>query len=384
MKRTPLYEAHARLGARLVEFGGWEMPVFYTSIVEEHQAVRTAAGLFDISHMGEIEIQGPGAGKWLNGLLTNDLSKARVGQGQYTFLCNASGGVVDDLYAYRFGANEYLLMVNASRIEADFAWLQSQWSVDPAREQTGLHNRSDETAALAVQGPRVVEFIDECFPEPSDAGAAVKRASELRKNQVARFPSRNGPVWAARTGYTGEDGFELIAPASEAAWLWERVLARGARVGIKPAGLGARDTLRTEMGYPLYGHELNEQTTPIEAGLGFFVAMDKGEFIGRAVLAGQKAQGTKRKLAAFRMTGRSAPPRPGYPIFLPGATEPVGQVASGTQSPSLGVGIGMGFVLPEAARPGTDLDIEARGNRWPAAVVPRPIYRKPVDQTKTA
>ena len=378
MKRTPLYAAHQRLGGRLIEFGGWEMPVQYSSITDEHLAVRQAAGLFDISHMGEVLIGGPGAEAFLNRALTNDVRKLAPGHGQYTLLCNERGGVVDDLYAYRLAPQEYLLIINASRIEADVAWLEAQLAAFPERGAVSLRNTSDATGALAVQGPRVVEFIDHCFPGPSMSSTSVGRATDLKKNQVARFAHAGSTIWVSRTGYTGEDGFEVVAPAGSVEAIWNQLLAAGGPHGLKPAGLGARDTLRTEVCYPLYGHELDENTTPIEAGLGFFVALDKGEFIGRAVLAEQKAKGPARKLVAFKMTDKSAPPRPHYAIWStgPGAAQ-IGEVSSGTQSPSLGIGIGMGYVRAELARPNTPIQIEIRGKRAPALVVPKPIYRKP-------
>jgi aminomethyltransferase len=377
MKRTPLYAAHRKLGGRLIEFGGWEMPVQYTSIMDEHQAVRHTAGLFDISHMGEVLISGPGAAAFLNRTLTNDISKLAVGQGQYTLMCNERGGVIDDLYAYRLAEQEFLLIINASRIEADVAWLEQQLAGFSQRREVKLENASDAMGAIAVQGPRVVEFIHQCFPGPSTGGTTVAQASDLVKNQIARFRWADGTVWVSRTGYTGEDGFEAVAPVEMIEAIWNRVLAAGQPRGLKPAGLGARDTLRTEVCYPLYGHELDENTTPIEAGLGFFVAMDKGDFTGRPVLAEQKAKGTGKKLAAFKMTDKSAPPRPGYAIWSTGpAAAAIGAVASGTQSPTLGIGIGLGYVPPEFAKPNTPLGIEIRGKRAAAVVVPKPFYRK--------
>lgn len=377
MKRTPLYETHQRLGARLIEFGGWEMPVQYTSIVDEHLAVRKAAGLFDISHMGEVFISGPAAEPFLNRTLTNDIRKLAPGQGQYTICCNEHGGVIDDLYAYRLGPSEYLLIVNASRIEDDAAWLEKQLNGFAQKSDVTLRNASDSTGAVAVQGPRVAEFIDACFPGSSSAGTSVFKASELQKNQVAQFRFQGRPVWVSRTGYTGEDGFEVVAPAEVIAAVWNKIQGTGQPHGLKPAGLGARDTLRTEVCYPLYGHELDDVTTPIEAGLGFFVALDKGNFVGRAKLAAQKADGVTKKLVALRMTDKSAPPRPHYPIWSNGnQSARIGEVVSGTQSPSLGIGIGLGYVPPEFARPQTVLEVEIRGKRAEAVIVPKPIYRK--------
>jgi aminomethyltransferase len=375
MKRTPLFEIHQRLGGKLIEFGGWEMPVQYTSIVDEHLAVRNGAGLFDISHMGEILCEGSGAERFLNQTLTNDTRKLAPGQGQYTLMCNERGGTIDDLYAYRLSPNEYLLIVNASRIDVDANWLQKQRSA--FAEDVKLRNASDAMGAIAVQGPRVTEFIDDCFPGPSSAGTTVQRPSELKKNQIAEFRFAHKGIWISRTGYTGEDGFEIVAPAEIIEAIWNTLLNAGQSHGLKPAGLGARDTLRTEVCYPLYGHELDENTTPLEAGLGFFVALDKGEFIGSSVLVEQKAKGVDKKLVAFKMTDKSAPPRPHYPIWNsePNASK-VGEVMSGTQSPSLGIGIGLGYVPPVFAKNQTPLEIEIRGRHSRALVVPKPIYRK--------
>ncbi len=374
LQRTPLFAAHQRLGGRLIEFGGWEMPVQYSSIVDEHLAVRKAAGIFDISHMGEILVSGPSAARFLNRILTNDIAKLAVGQGQYTLMCNPRGGVVDDLYAYRLREDDFLLIVNASRIAADWDWIQEQYESGAVAGEIRIRNASDEFGAVAIQGPRTVDFINQVVTGGSIGGTFVSQATDLKKNQLGMFVFDGATIYVARTGYTGEDGFEIIAPASNIEFIWTRALAVGHQGCLQPAGLGARDTLRTEVCYPLYGHELDENTTPIEAGVGFFVSLDKGEFIGRSVLAEQKAGGTKKKLAAFRMADKSAPPRPHYPICANGGT--VGEVVSGTQSPSLNAGIGLGYVPPELARPGTRLEIEIRGRRFPAEVVAKPIYKR--------
>jgi len=276
------------------------------------------------------------------------------------------------LYAYRLSDEVFLLIINAARTEADVAWLQSQ-----AAKFSGelrLTDASHNYAAVAVQGPRVKEFIDACISGSSNCAMRVGRATDLKKNQIGGFPFNHGDVLVSRTGYTGEDGFEIVGRDDAIQKVWDAVLSAGRPFGIKPCGLGARDTLRTEVCYPLYGHELDEDTTPIEAGLGFFVALEKGEFVGRPVLAEQKAQGVKKKLIAFKMTGKSAPPRPHYPIWANGAK--AGIVTSGTQSPSLGIGIGLGYVPPAVAKPDTEIEIEIRGKRFPAVVVKKPIYRK--------
>jgi aminomethyltransferase len=380
LKRTALYEAHVRLGARLVEFGGWEMPIQYTGILDEHQAVRSAAGLFDISHMGEVFVSGPAAEEFLNGVLTNDLRKLVPGQGQYTLMCQAGGGVIDDLFAYRIGAVDFLLIINASRAEVDVAWLTAQLLEFPRRDEVVLTDACDRLSAVAVQGPRVAEFIDAIFPGPhADPASMAAKPSELRRNRISVFSFAGEPVWFSRTGYTGEDGFEIVAPNALVTQVWDRCLAVGGEFGLKPCGLGARDTLRTEMCYPLYGHELNEKLTPIEAGLDVFVALDKPAFNGREVMVAQKRDGVRRRLVAFRMTEKAVPPvRPHYPIWATGGDgTPLGETVSGTLSPSLGVGIGLAYVPVAQAEPGTLIAVEVRGRRYPAEIVKKPLYRKP-------
>jgi len=363
LKRTPLFERHQQLGGKLVEFGGWDMPVQYTSISAEHLAVRRAAGVFDIAHMGEVFVRGPAAGAFLNATLTNDTRKLAPGQGQYTLMCNERGGVVDDLYCYRTGETEFLLIINASRIADDVAWLTARHAAFPQRAEVTVQDVSDEWGAVAAQGPAVRGLMDGCF--------GGGQPSALRKNEMAAFQFAGAPVWIGCTGYTGEDGFEVVAPAASLGAIWDALIA----AGCQPCGLGARDTLRTEACYPLYGHELDENSTPLEAGLGFFVALDKGEFTGRAALATQKANGVGKRCVAFKMTDKSAPPRPHYAIFHAG--QKVGEVTSGTQSPSLNVGIGLGYVPPALAKADTALHIEIRGKLFPAVVVPKPIYRRP-------
>lgn len=374
LKRTPLFNAHQKLGAKLIDFGGWEMPVQYTSITEEHLAVRKAAGIFDISHMGEVTVSGAASVDFLNRALTNDIRKLTPGQGQYTLLCNEQGGVIDDLYAFQLSEGVYFLVINAARTQADVVWLQAQAKDLVKRGELILTDASHNHAAVAVQGPRVREFINDCVCGESNSCARVGRVTDLKKNQIGGFHFEKGGVLVSRTGYTGEDGFEIVGPDESIQHFWNEILKAGEPFGIKPCGLGARDTLRTEVCYPLYGHELDENTTPIEAGLGFFVSFDKGEFIGRQGLANQKSEGPRKKLVAFRMTGKFAPPRPHYPIRANGAK--VGEVTSGTQSPSLGVGIGMGYIPPELARPETPIEIEIRGKRASAVVVAKPIFCK--------
>lgn len=374
LKRTALFSEHQKLGARLIDFGGWEMPVQYSGLMAEHLAVRAAVGIFDISHMGEITVSGAAAEAFLNFILTNDVRKLAPGEGHYTLMCNESGGVLDDLYAYKLSDGVYLLIVNASRTADDVAWVIGQCEKFPRRAAINVIDASHNYSAVAVQGPRVKEFIADCIPGASVSATRVNGVTDLKKNQIAGFHFDHGGVLVSRTGYTGEDGFEIVGGDDAIRRAWEVILEKGAPFGIKPCGLGARDTLRTEMCYPLYGHELDEQTTPIEAGLGFFVWLDKGEFVGRKTLAEQKAHGVKKKLIAFKMADKSPPPRPHYPVWTNGTA--TGVVTSGTQSPSLGVGIGMGYVPPRLEK--KEIEIEIRGKHFPAAVVPKPIYQKPL------
>lgn len=355
---------HVEMGARMVPFAGWDMPVQYTGIVEEHKAVRQSAGVFDISHMGQLIVSGKGAESFLNRVLTNDITKLRAGQGQYTLLLNDRGGVIDDLIAYRTSEREFFLVVNASRIDADWEHLESQLTQD---DDVVMANASDFTAGLAVQGPKSREVAAAIFGNDGSFPA---------HNTVFVSMTDNGPMWLCGTGYTGEEGFEFFMPAEVVESWFRKIVDAVKAVGGVPCGLGARDTLRLEMGYPLNGNDLSEERTPLQAGLGFFVDLEKGDFVGREALVAQKTAGMPDKLAAFRMTGIAPPPRPHYPVAHGG--EIVGEVCSGTQSPSLGTGIGMAYLPPNAAAVGSTIEIEIRGRRFPAEVVKKPFYRKPV------
>lgn len=382
LKRTALYESHVRLGARMVEFGGWEMPIQYAGILEEHRAVRTAAGMFDISHMGEVFVSGAAGEAFLNGVLTNDLGKLVPGQGQYTLMCNSAGGVIDDLFVYRIGVVDFLLIVNASRVEVDLAWVTARLQEYARKDEVQLTDATERLSALAVQGPATPAFIDHVFPGTcEDPGSLVARPSELRRNRVSLFSFGGTPVWFARTGYTGEDGFEVIAPNAVIGAMWERFLEVGEAHGLRPCGLGARDTLRTEMCFPLYGQELTTETTPLEAGLDVFVGWDKAAFQGREAMRAQREEGLRRRLAAFRVTAAGAPPpRPHYRLWsseAAGDGTPLGETTSGTMSPSLGVGIGMAYLPLSQAEPGRVLALEVRGRRYPVEVVKKPLYRRP-------
>lgn len=328
------------------------MPVQYSSIIEEHTAVRTKVGIFDISHMGQFLVSGPTAEAWLNKMFTNNIAKLAPGQGQYTIMLNDNGGVIDDLIAYRTGQNDYFIVVNASMIEEDFFWLAGRQD-----EQVTLRNESDLWAGMAIQGPLAAETFAKVCPGET-------------------LPPRNGIATTAsgavvcRTGYTGEDGFEFFCPAAEGVSYWEKFLAAGAA----PCGLGARDTLRLEMGYPLNGSDLSPERSPIEAGLGFFCDLEKGDFTGREILARQKAEGPAVKLTAIQYTDKGAPPRSHYPVVSADG-KVIGELASGVLSPSLMTGIGMAYLPAEYSKLGTDLSIDVRGRLFPAKVVKKPFYK---------
>lgn len=358
LNRTPLHGNHVALGAKMVPFAGFEMPVHYpTGITREHQAVRSAAGLFDVSHMGEIEVHGERALDFVQYVTTNDASRLEVGQAQYSTLPDEDGRLLDDLIVYRL-PDHYLLVVNASNREKDLAWM-TRFAV---RFGVDLRDRSDGIALLALQGPRA---------EP-----ILQRLTDERLGEIGYYRFRTGRVNGgetiiSRTGYTGEDGFELYVPAADAPNLWQRLLQVGEGDGLVPAGLGCRDSLRLEMGYALYGNDLDEGTSPLEAGLGWVTKLEKGDFIGRDALARQKEAGVQRRLVGFRLLERGFP-RQGYPIRCAG--EEVGTVTSGTLSPSLGFGIGMGYVPPAAAKPGTRIEVVVRGQGIPAEIARPPFY----------
>jgi aminomethyltransferase len=357
--RTPLYDSHVKAGGRIVEFAGWEMPVQYIGILDEHEAVRTRAGLFDVSHMGEVVFRGPRAAEALGRLFTNDLSKLADGQAQYGCLCRPSGGIVDDVIVYRRGAEDWLVCVNAGNRQKDFEWLR-------AGEGPGcaVRNESDDWAQIAIQGPK--------------AAGIVQRLSKDDLLGVKTFHFRPAEVAgvsciAARTGYTGEDGFELFCLPDKAARLWDALIAGGAADGLIPAGLGARDSLRLESAYRLYGSDMDDETTPLEAGLAWVVKLDKGDFIGRDALLAQKAAGLPKKLVGFTLTERGIP-RHGYPVLREGKV--VGVVTSGTQSPSLKIPVGLAYVPVELAVEGATFAVEIRGRAVAAKAVKTPFYSR--------
>ncbi|HKU56503.1 MAG TPA: glycine cleavage system aminomethyltransferase GcvT [Gaiellaceae bacterium] len=341
---TPLHDRHVELGARMVPFAGWEMPVQYEGVIPEHRAVRTDAGVFDVSHMGELEVEGPHARELLQGMLSNDLDKLAPGQAQYTLLTNEDGGIIDDLIVSRTGDHAYLLVVNAANRATAYEWLKEH-----EVRGSDVRDVSDDCALLAVQGPRAIERL----------GLPPARAFTYEETTIDGVE-----VMANRTGYTGEEGCELLCMTEDAERLWDAVLARGA----VPCGLGARDSLRLEVCYPLHGNDIGPDTDAVSAGLGWVCALDK-EFSGADLLRRVKAEGPERRLVAFVMEERAIP-RQGMPI------EGGGEVTSGSHSPMLEVGIGMGYVPAAAARPGTELTIDVRGRPRRARVVKKPIYKR--------
>jgi aminomethyltransferase len=358
LKRTPLYPAHVQAGGKLVPFAGWEMPVQYPmGLIAEHEAVRTRVGLFDVSHMGQFEFKGPQAVAAVDQLVTNDIQKLEVHRAAYAGLLNDRGGFVDDVFVYKLAPDHLLMVVNASNIEKDFAWVQ-------AHTPPGLaQNRSDHWALIAVQGPRGVELVQ---------ALTSTQLAPLPKNSIVPGTVAGVEALIARSGYTGEDGFELFVAPEHALAVWEALLEKGKPFGVAPCGLGARDSLRTEVKNALYGNDIDDDHTPLEAGMNWVVKLDKPGFIGKAILAQQKAEGVTRKLVGFETDKQI--PRQGYPILKDGTR--VGTVTSGTQSPTLKRPIGMGYVPVALAVEGASFDIEIRGKPVPARVVKTPFYRR--------
>ncbi len=361
LKRTPLYEQHKELGARLVEFSGWEMPVQYSSIIDEHNAVRTHAGLFDVSHMGEFKANGADALAFLQNLVPNDVSKLAIGQALYTQLCQPDAGVIDDLLIYRLSEENYMLVVNAGNIDNDYAWVEQQSKNFPNLQ---LDNQSDTTALLALQGP--------------EAQTILQPLTSVDLANIRYYHFEAGLVDGvnciiSRTGYTGEDGFELYFAPVDAPKLWNDLLDAGKPQGLLPAGLGARDTLRLEAGYCLYGHELNEQTNSLEAGLSWTVKLNKGDFIGRDALVKIKEQGVERKLIGVEMIERGVC-RSEYVIY--DNEHPIGSLTSGAPSPTLHKNIGMGYVVAAHAKVGEEVTIDIRGKKVAARIVALPFYKR--------
>jgi glycine cleavage system T protein (aminomethyltransferase) len=357
-QRTPLHDIHVRAGARMVDFAGWEMPVQYAGVIEEHRAVRTRAGLFDVSHMGEIVFRGPKALESLQRLFTNDLARCADGQAQYGCLCRESGGIVDDVVVYRRSADDLLVCVNASNRQKDFDWLHGHaFGAD-------VQNESDAWAQLALQGPRAAEIVQKITPV---------RLSSVGTYRFTQGEVAGIPCLVARTGYTGEDGFELFCESGSGPRLWAALTEAGEAAGLAPCGLGARDSLRLEMAYRLYGSDMDDAATPLEAGLAWCVKLDKADFVGRAALVKQKEAGVSRKLVGFKLVDPGIP-RHGYAVLQDG--KPAGTVTSGTKSPSLGTAIGLAYVPPALAAEGSTFTVDIRGRAAAAQVVKTPFYAK--------
>lgn len=357
LNQSPLAECHNAAGARMVPFAGWEMPVQYEGIIPENLAVRTNLGVFDISHMGQLVVGSDEpdlAADWLNGVLTNDVRSLGIGQGQYTFLLNDRGGVIDDLIIYRAAHSEYFLVVNASRVAEDFEWLKSHLP----NAGLMLANRSEQFAGLALQGPNT----------PSAFRSLFGSEQELPERFcMSIIPSRDGDVIVCRTGYTGEDGVELFCPSGVGPTWWQKCLGAGA----VPCGLGARDSLRLEKCYPLNGNDLSKDRTPLEAGMGFAVDLHKASFPGREALLRQRTKGLQERLAAIRQTAKSPPPRPGYKVYV--GEEQIGSLCSGGMSPNLKCGIGLAYLNAAFCTSGTAVELEIRGKRYPAEIVKKPF-----------
>lgn len=360
LKRTPLYELYREYGGKTIDFGGWDLPVQFSSIKEEHEAVRTKAGLFDVSHMGEIEVKGINSLDFLQKMLTNDVSKIQVGKAQYSAMCYENGGTVDDLLTYKLGENHYLLVVNASNIDKDFAWLASH-----VEGEVELSNLSSDYAQLALQGPLAEETLKKISSD---------KIAELGYFQFQQTAVSGKEVLVSRTGYTGEDGFEIYCSKDDAAYLWQEILDAGKESGVVPCGLGARDTLRFEATLALYGQELSKDISPLEAGIGFAVKLNKdADFIGKAALKEQKESGLLRKLVGIEMIDRGIP-RHGYKVYANGTV--IGEVTTGTQSPTLKKNIGLALISSVYTEIGKEVEVEIRGKLVKAKVTATPFYKK--------
>jgi aminomethyltransferase len=361
LKRTPLYECHVEAGARIVPFAGFEMPVQYVGVLDEHRAVRTSVGLFDVSHMGEIEAVGRRALDFVQYVTCNDASKLTPGRAQYSGLMTPRGTFVDDLLVHKFSDERYFMVVNASNTDKDYAYLCAQAA---GFDGVDVHNRSDDYAQLAVQGPRALEVLQ---------GLTSAKLAEIKYYRFVEATVDGVPAIIARTGYTGEDGFEVYVAPEHGPRVWRKLLQEGKDFGIMPVGLGARDTLRFEACMALYGNDIDDTTTPLEAGLDWIVKFEKEGFLGREALVRQRSAGIKRKLVGFEMKGRGIA-RHGYPIWSGGAV--VGNVTSGTHAPTLGKALGMGYVPVELSGPGSKFDVEIREQKVAAEVVETPFYRR--------
>ncbi|HSL06306.1 MAG TPA: glycine cleavage system aminomethyltransferase GcvT [Nitrospiraceae bacterium] len=364
MRQTPLIQQHRASGAKLVDFAGWEMPIQYSGVVDEYHTVRSHVGLFDVSHMGRVRIAGTGAVSFLQRVTTNDVGKLAVSQAQYSMVCNENGGIKDDVFVYRLAWDEFLLCVNASNREKILSWLESQLVQD---KTVRLEDRSVELSQLALQGPKSRELL------MSLGGTGLEG---LKLHHICNGSIGGLSCLSARTGYTGELGYEIYIGADKVGRLWDLLVDKGQAWGLKPAGLGARDLLRLEMGYLLYGNDMGEDTTPLEANADWTVSFQKGEFVGSQALLAQKQAGVARRFVAFELLEKAVP-RHGFRIIDPTDSQPIGDVTSGNLSPLLQKGIGLGYVPSSHSNPGTPLAIEIRGKTVPAIVVKPPFYKKP-------
>lgn len=361
LKRTPLFKVYKEFGGKTIDFGGWELPVQFSSIKEEHEAVRTRAGLFDVSHMGEIAVKGQDSLAYLQKMMTNDISKIKDNGAQYTAMCYENGGTVDDLLVYKLAEDSFLLVVNASNIEKDYQWLKEH-----SEGEVTLDNLSESVAQLALQGPLAENVLQKLTDTDLSQLGFFKFQQDVLINGKKALVSR--------TGYTGEDGFEVYCDSEQAAELWREILEAGKEEGVLPCGLGARDTLRFEANLALYGQELSPEISPLEAGIGFAVKLNKEtDFIGKEALAKQKENGLPRKSVGIEMIDRGIP-RHGYPVFKEG--ERIGEVTTGTQSPTLKKNIGLALISAEFSGLETQVEVEIRGKRIKAKVVPTPFYSR--------
>ena len=361
MKQTVLFDRYKDYGGKTIDFGGWDLPVQFSSIKAEHEAVRTKAGLFDVSHMGEVLVTGEGALSYLQKMMTNDVSKLKIGQAQYTAMCYEDGGTVDDLLIYKRDEGNYLLVVNASNLEKDVEWMNQHKSSDVV-----IEDKSNDYALLALQGPLAEKTLQKLTSVP------LNEIKFFRFQENVEICGQN--VLISRTGYTGEDGFELYASPESIVVLWDAILKAGESDGVVPAGLGARDTLRFESGLPLYGQELSQDISPLEAGLGFVVKLNKEEdFIGKEALAQQKENGVPRKLVGLEMIDKGIP-RTGYKVFLD--DEEIGEVTTGTQSPTLNKNIGFALLNTEHTTVGTEVIVQVRKRMLKAVIISTPFYKR--------
>jgi aminomethyltransferase len=363
MKKTPLYDRHVSLGGRIVEFGGWMMPVQYTGLSHEHQSVRTKAGLFDVSHMGEVHVEGPDAEAFLNHLVTNNVSRLITGGAQYTVMCKESGGIVDDLLVYKRGENRYLLCINAGNIDSDYEWIKQQ---SQKFSNLKISNQSEAYCQIALQGPKSVAILSKLTTLP---------IADIKYYHFIEGDFLGAATIISRTGYTGEDGFELYAPANMATQIWDALLDAGKDFDLVPCGLGARDTLRLEAKFPLYGHELSLDINPLEAGLAWVVKLDKANFVGKEALLKIKEKGMHRALVGLKVLDKGIP-RQGYELFTADGAKRIGIVTSGTMSPSLGYPVAIAYIdLPHNSI-GTKVAAKVRDRLYNAEIVSTPFYKK--------